>query len=277
MATEYLIYCDESEKRGATYSNFYGGLLVRSTDLHRCLAAITACKTDQHLFGEVKWQKITDNYLEKYKSLMDVFFSLVAEDKLKVRVMFTQNTNVPAGLTDEHRENEYLLLYYQFIKHAFGLRSSNTGNEPIRLRIYPDQLPETKEKIDRFRSYLVSLSRSKDFRDSKLVIRHEDIAEVESHDHGLLQCLDIVIGSINFRLNGLHKHIPPGRRRRGRWTVAKERLYKHISGWLRRLRPHFNIGISTGLDGDWANHWHHPYRHWLFVPKQTTRTVNERE
>jgi hypothetical protein len=30
------------------------------------------------------------------------------------------------------------------------------------------------------------------------------------------------------------------------------------------LRPHFNIGISTGTDI--TNRWRHSYRHWLFIP-----------
>lgn len=36
MAQEYLIYCDESAKTGKYFSNFYGGALIRSTDIERC-------------------------------------------------------------------------------------------------------------------------------------------------------------------------------------------------------------------------------------------------
>ncbi len=31
---QYIIYCDESVKRGDYFSNFYGGALVRSNDFH---------------------------------------------------------------------------------------------------------------------------------------------------------------------------------------------------------------------------------------------------
>lgn len=31
---QYIIYCDESEKNGKYFGNFYGGALVRSIDFH---------------------------------------------------------------------------------------------------------------------------------------------------------------------------------------------------------------------------------------------------
>ena len=69
---------------------------------------------------------------------------------------------------------------------------------------------------------------------------------------------------MQFRLNDKHLDKPPGSNLRGRRTIAKERVYKAISARIRGLRPNFNIGIDTGLDGEKANRWHHPYRHWLF-------------
>jgi hypothetical protein len=68
-----------------------------------------------------------------------------------------------------------------------------------------------------------------------------------------------------FRLNDLHLAMPKGRKRRGARTIAKEKLYKHIRSHIIRLKPHFNIGITTG--GSPADRWSHPYRHWAFVPK----------
>ena len=36
-------------------------------------------------------------------------------------IMFRQNAHVPVGLTQEQPAGGYFRLYYQFIKHAFGL------------------------------------------------------------------------------------------------------------------------------------------------------------
>jgi hypothetical protein len=69
-----------------------------------------------------------------------------------------------------------------------------------------------------------------------------------------------------FRLNDKHKEVPPGQKRRGKRTVAKEKLYKTILKEIRRIKPGFNIGISTGMPPE--QRWMAPYRHWRFVPAE---------
>jgi len=91
--------------------------------------------------------------------------------------------------------------------------------------------------------------------------------EVDSHKHILLQCLDMVLGAMAFRLNEMHLEKEPGKRLRGKRTIAKERLYKHILERIRKIYPNFNIGISTSLQGEVENLWKYPYRHFRFVPK----------
>ena len=118
MPKEYIIYCDESEESGKHFSNFYGGALVRSDDVDNVRAILAARKAELNFHGEVKWNKITSNYQQKYMDLIDTFFDLVAEDKIKVRVMFTQNTVIPKNLTKRHIDEKYFILYYQFLKLA---------------------------------------------------------------------------------------------------------------------------------------------------------------
>jgi hypothetical protein len=270
MALEYVIYCDESQAKGKYFSNFYGGLLVPSTELDYCRAALQSCKDGQKLEGEVKWQKVTGQYLDKYVTLMDAFFDLIESGRVKMRVMFTQNLHVATGLTTEQKENTYCLLYYQFLKHAFGLQHAGPHAGRVRLRVYLDQMPSTAEAIARFKGYILGLNGNPQFRGAGVYLHREDITEVCSHDHAILQCLDVALGAIPFRLNDLHKEKPAGSRRRGKRTVAKEKLYKHINSRIRRIYPHFNIGASTGTNGDLANRWRHPYRHWKFVPTEHT-------
>lgn len=262
---EYVLYCDESIKDGAYYSNFYGGLLIGAAHLQAVSTRLQFCKTAQNLLKEVKWQKVTDNYLAKYVALMNAFFDEVGAGRVKVRVMFRQNARKPKGLTPLQIEQAYFILYYQFIKHGFGFAAVPAHAGPVRLRVYFDQLPDTSEQKARFRGYILGLNESVAFRDAHLRIAAEDFVEVRSHDHVLLQCLDIVLGAMAFRLNDLHKAIPVGARRRGKRTVAKEKLYKHILARIRAIHPNFNIGISTG--GDYAGRWAQPYRHWSFIPK----------
>ena len=59
-----------------------------------------------NLFQEIKWGKVTKNYLEKYVAMMDAFFDIVAADTAKIRIMFTNNQYVPQGLTSEQQQTE---------------------------------------------------------------------------------------------------------------------------------------------------------------------------
>lgn len=152
------------------------------------------------------------------------------------------------------------------------MRYSNPGNkENKRLRVYLDRLPDTKEKASLFKSHLTSLSKSTEFRNARIIVPEDQITEVKSHKHVLLQLIDIVLGSMQFRLNDKHKQKPKGAWRRGKRTIAKEKLYKKINKRIRNIYPGFNIGITTGTKGDKTNYWKHPYRHWMFVPNNYTQ------
>lgn len=263
---EYILFCDESDKDGPYFSNFYGGLLVGASRYQAATDALNAVKASLNLHGEVKWQKVTRPYLPKYQSLMDAFFAEIAAGHLKVRIMFRQNAQKPTGLSDEQKQLTYWLLYYQFVKHAFGFAHLPDSANPRWLRIYFDQFPDTGEQAAQFKGYIEGLDRSREFRNVDLRIRREDITEVASHEHVLLQCLDIVLGSVCFRLNDKHKAKPAGARRRGSRTVAKDELRKYILKHIQTLRPNFNIGVTT--KGTPAERWAMPYRHWCFRPNE---------
>jgi hypothetical protein len=264
---EYLIWCDESDSKGQYYSNFYGGVLVKSKDVAYVQSKLVVAKTENNLFGEIKWQKVSTNYLDKYINVINVFFDLIDQSLIKCRIMFTHNRLTAKKLSDYQKNHEFFLLYYQFIKHAFGLPLSNKTNEDINLRLYFDRLPDTKEKCEQFKGYIKGLDNNKDFRKNHIKIKEENIAEVISHQHILIQFLDIVLGSMAFKLNEKHKEVDEKTGRRGKKTIAKEKLYKHINSRITNIYPGFNIGITTGLKNDIENVWKHNYRHWCFKSK----------
>lgn len=198
---------------------------------------------------------------------MTLFFDFVKKGKIKVRIMFRATDDLPSNFDMRTDEEKYFKLYYQFIKHSFGFMYMPRVQETIYVRIYLDQLPDKKEKCMRFKEYLKKLQNTKSFQSSPFAVRSGDIAEICSHDHVLLQCTDVVLGSMYFRLNNLHKAIPSGQKRRGKRTIAKEKLYKHIYSQISDIFPNFNIGISTGAWGYNNYYWEHPYRHWKFIPK----------
>lgn len=267
MGRELIIYADESDEAGPYYANFYGGALVESAHLGEVEGRLRAAKLAQNLFGEVKWGKVTATYLPKYIAVLDEFFALLREEKVKMRVMFRHLYHRPTALSDYHRANAYHILYYQFLKHAFGLEYCNPQAEPVRIRFYLDRMPDTRERNATFKRFVTSLEVYPPFRRARILIPADQIAEVDSHDHVVMQLLDIVLGSMQFRLNNKHLVKPPSAVRRGKKTIAKEKLYRHIGSRVREMYPRFNIGESTGLRSDPGNRWRDSYRHWCFVPR----------
>ncbi|MBX7225345.1 MAG: hypothetical protein K1X55_04895 [Chitinophagales bacterium] len=267
MPKEFNIWCDESVRKGDYYSNFYGGLLILSKDKEHVIRELNKVVEKIGIKEEIKWGKVDEVKLPAFIALMDAFFKLVEKNKIKVRIMFTQNAKVAKGLSQQHLENEYFLLYYQFFKHSFGFRHSNLTVNPIYIRAHFDYMPDTISKKQQFKEYIKGLESTKDFIDAKLNIRKQDIVEINSKEHLPLQFLDVVLGAMQFRLNNKHKLKPDGKHRRGKKTIAKEKLFKHVLKRIQEIRPGFNIGISTGYD-DETEKWTQPYRHWCFIPKE---------
>lgn len=270
MQQEFIIFCDESDKNGKHYSNFYGGLIINSKDYEKIRQEMSLFCNEINLHGEIKWSKVSEAYLEKYMFVVNKLFEYIQTGAIKIRIMFTHNIFIPENLTPEEKEEAYTRLYYQFLKHSFGLPFVPQECAPINLKIYIDDLPETKDRCDRFKSHLVSLSKTNSFKRVPINIRKENVTEIDSKKHIFLQLIDLVLGAMTFRLNDKHLEKPLGQFRRGKRTVAKEKLYKHILTNIKALEPqaiykNFNIGLST-RDYPKENRWHLPYKHWIFVP-----------
>ncbi len=204
MKKQYLIYADESHRKGKFFSNFYGGALVKYTNLEKINNNINDKKHELGMFQEIKWTKVTEQYLDKYKNLMNYFFTFVKSNKIKIRIMFRQNATIPQNLTKEQEENEYFLLYYQFIKHVFGIDYCNSNEKDrIVLKLYFDKLPDTKKKNRIFKGHIYALNEQLFF--NNIHIYNEDITEVDSKDHVILQCMDVILGAMNFKLNDIEQ------------------------------------------------------------------------
>jgi hypothetical protein len=176
---------------------------------------------------------------------MDLFFDLIKSDKVKIRIMFTENRYRPRHLTREQIKDQYAILYYFFIRHAFGLIHSPKLAGGVTVRVYADELPLSATQFAVFKNYVERLTNRSEFRAAGIEFAAENIPQVKSHDHDILQCLDIVLGAMNFRLTKKHKDKNPGERRRSQKTLAKLKVYNHINKRIRDIYPRFNVGITT--------------------------------
>lgn len=273
---DYIIYLDESEKEGKNFGNFYGGALVKSQDINLINDQLNQVKQSLNLYQEIKFTKITENYIDKYKNFLDAFFNFIQQDKIKIRIMFTQRRYIPVGLSKTQLENAYYLLYYQFCLHAFGFQYSPVVDRPSKLLLFFDELPDKSQKRDDFKKCILLIPRQPIYTENygfttlqneKITLSKENIVEVNSKNHVILQGMDIVLGAMAFKLNNKHKDRQKDGKI-GKRTKAKHEIYKHIYGHIQKIYPGFNIGMTTGHRNLKANRWRDPYRHWRFIPKQ---------
>lgn len=264
----YYIWCDESDNEGAFYSNFYGGILIRSLDLNRVQKRLQDKVNELHIEKEeIKWQKVNKHMFSPYMELVNLIFDLLDEDLIKIRIFFRHNKYVPKYINRHQKNEEYSLLYYQFLKHAFGLEYSNPTDKVIDLNIALDEMPIDQVEKNKFKNYLVQLTNNEKFKNAKIRIKRENVYEVDSKKYLPLQIMDLILGAICFRLNDKHKQKLPNSRKRGIRTIMKEKLYKHINFRIRQIRRGFNVGMSTGFDKPFEI-WDQSYRHWSFIPKE---------
>lgn len=275
MAMTYYIWFDESDKDGEFYSNFYGGILIKSKDVDKVLMMMK-CKIEELglLDEEIKWQKVNHYTYDKYCILVDFIFDLLENGLAKIRIFFRNNQYEPIGLDREHRRNGFSYLYYQFIKHSFGLQYSNHTGDYVTLKLFIDDIPMKGSDKAVFENYLYGLNNDMGFKNAKIRLLHGDIQEVNSKKHLPLQLMDLILGAICFRLNDKHKMKDPETNKRGNRTKLKELLFKRISGRIRQLRPNFNIGESTGISSP-SDRWDYPYSHWSFKPNNYIRDENK--
>lgn len=262
---DYLIYCDESLSKGHFFSHFYGGALVRSIDFIEVQSALDERKKELNLLGEIKWTKVSSNYITKYKEIINLYFRFIREGKIKIRIMFQATDQIVHEQSDSM---QYHLLYYQFIKHAFGLPYRDEyNNEIVHLKLFFDEIPDTKEQNDAFKAHLCYLQELQQFKKAKIRIQHDDISEIDSHKHSIQQCMDIILGAMAFRLNNLHLEIPKGATESGKKTKAKEELFNHILRLIQETNGVEIFKIDSNTEPDTAKgRWSVRYRHWRFVP-----------
>ncbi len=265
---EFVLYCDEGEKRGKKYSDFYGGLLVHSGKIEEINQRLNVVKKLHfHNDGEIKGTGISKHYADKYIAFLSEVFAMMREDLFKIRIMFTDNRHLKPQLSSDDNKTGYFKLYYQFIKHAFGFRYYPRTTYPVLLKIYLDYLPDQSHRKADFRHHLHRLMNTNTFIESGIMIEEQHIAEICSKKHILSQALDVILHLIEFRLNEKHLVLQPETNKKSGKSKAKLKVYKYMLKEIQTIYPRFNIGITTGRRLGVQSYWIDEYRHWIFESK----------
>lgn len=267
-----FIWLDESDRHGEFYSNFYGGILVSSRHHREVMERMRSIVAEVGINDEIKWQKVNEYHYEKYLRVVDELFDLAQEDKLKIRIFFRHNQFTASRLTPEEKKADYQMLYYQFIKFAFGLPYADE-NELDSMTLFLDEIPLRQSERDEFISHIRGMANDPILKRKGLKIADDGIVEVNSKQHLPLQFMDVILGAICFKLNEKDKLKAEGENKIGKRTLVKLKLYKHINARIREIYPNFNIGVTTPIRMP-SDSWTQVYRHWSFIPKYHTRDAS---
>ena len=255
--SEYVIFCDESTQKGKNLSNFYGGAILKFSDLEAINKKLDEIKNSLNL-NEIKRQNVSLQYLDKYKVFLNTFLDYVEQGKIKIRIVFSETQDLTQ--TQENKKYRYSKFYYIFIKHAFGL--SKLPKTKTNLRLYFDQLPVNIGDNQEFKKHIWNLQYTKPLKD-KIRISKDNIVDIDSKKHPIIQGVDLITGIMDFYANDFDNSKPLGNR-----GTAKIELYKLIIDRINKINPNYflNVDYFEYLDNKVA--WKSKYLHCQFKLKK---------
>ena len=225
-------------------------------DLEKINAKLNKVKNKLNL-NEIKRQNASLQYLEKYKIFLNSFLDLVEDGKIKVRIMFSENSDLVQ--TQENKKDRYSKFYYLFIKHSFGL--SCLRKEKTNLRLYFDRLPNNIGANAEFKQHIWGLQFTKHLKD-KIKIKKENIADIDSKEHPIIQAVDLITGIMEFYINDLDVN------NMGNRSIAKLELYKLIYERINKIDKDYFIATNYFEYLDQKIAWHKKYLHCQFKLKK---------
>ncbi len=256
---KYTIVCDESDQKPQKdYKYFFGGAMLLEKDYERIGKLIDDFKTKLGLH-EMKRTKITPRNASNYIKVLKLFFTFVKNGEIKLRVMFAPFDQILTTIP-KSENHTYINFYRTFIKNAFNIFYCG---EDFKLRLVFDELPEEPLECCEFKHHLVEdIDTNKDDRSlNRVYLKLEDIEEVDSKKHPILQCVDVIIGCIEYALN-LKEGEQPSRR-----SFGRQQVFDAIHEEILSIIPNFNLTTTTlpmySQDG-----WNRPYAHFVYQNKQ---------
>lgn len=274
---EYEICADEAWTHSSPPLNrywcFLGGLMGPQSEMDRLESLLKSITDRRKVFREVKYGSVTPEVLDCYLELIEQLFQYIRKSDLRYRQTFLDRSYVycPAELSESRSDLDIQYrIYYQFIKHQFGLKYLPVDNSGMDHRIYIrlDDHSSQKHK-DQLRKYIEELPNKYERNDMKVFVSY-----VNSRRLRRLQVCDLLMGAAGFYGNKMHLRRDSGKRGMKPNQAARHKLAKFIYGHLRLLDSDirgsraFNWFESTGKDGQWSNRLHHKIRIWKFIPRR---------
>ena len=260
------IYADEAWTQQDPlyrYHCFFGGIMAPPETMVDLENGIRKLKKEYKFRKEIKWTRTSPQTETFFIELIGLFkrFMLAESTNLKYRQLFLDRSISYRGEPETTLKSQYKV-YYQFIKHSFGLLYADI---PIHLIINLDTHSSHmhKARLIEFADQLPRILRKE--KSLKL-----DIRFVDSTQSLALQLCDLLMGASGYYGNNLYNLRKENQKRISKNQSAKKRIGKEVYDtlWIinnrTRGKKAFNWFETTGIDGDKANHFKHKLRIWKF-------------
>lgn len=237
------IYCDESRQTADRYM-VLGGLITIRENEDAFQQAMQLFRQSNNMWAEFKWTKVSDQKINEYIALMDLFFSLSRSFHFKAIVVDTQEIDHKQYNKNDAELGFYKLMY-QFLLHGFGDYLTPTDQCIIHL----DQRTTSKYKLSTLCAILNNGLKKKYGLDNKPI---RNVQGLNSKDSDFIQVADILMGAIGYEMNGAHTRTNA---KRAKITLAE--VIAHKAGLVNLQQPtprssrHFSI---------WHFHFRNPAR-----------------
>jgi hypothetical protein len=223
----FVVYADESNThdRALAHRHFYGGCMVPADERAEITRVLESIAGELGILGELKWRKVRPYNADRVLHVMNAFFDMIEDRRIKLRVMWLPQSLDDVFTDPRYAGYGYYILYYFFVVSGFGLSRHDEDGE-VLVEFFPDRLPDEPEKKRALVDVLTHAHRSARYGESSpfRIIR---VADVDSKEHALLQCCDVVIGALGFLMNerGIaHRQDSP----LARGTRVRMRFARHI-------------------------------------------------
>lgn len=189
MSESYNVYCDESchLERDRKRAMVLGGIFCPSYRSHEVNEKIRSLKADHKMPAgfEIKWTKVSEQRLDFYTSIIDLFFSL---DFLTFRAVIADKADLNHDLYNQDHDKWYFKMYYVMLE-----KKIEVGNS---YNIYID-IKDTRSADKVRKLHDVLCNRFWDFECEMI----QKIQTVRSHEVELLQLADLLIGMLSANVN----------------------------------------------------------------------------
>lgn len=193
---KYDIYCDESRqdllvnKDRISNNNKYaciGGILVKRNRRNELKNKIKKLKEKYNVFGELKWGTVSDNKIDFYNDVIDLFFEF--NDDVLFRTVVINSSDVDNKMFNNNdAELGYYKFYYQLIYHWIEL----TGDSQSIYYIYTDfKTNKVNNRLEVMKKLLNMVCLSS----------IELIQAINSKESEILQMQNILMGAVGYKYN----------------------------------------------------------------------------